>query len=343
MRKNNKKSKVQQTKKSKQTKQIKKSSMRKGERPSAKSSKSRKVKSKDLPVISIPDVEPDDFHADLEAIAIVDEIPAIVDLDTDGQTADHLEEIKESKEKKQQIKTIFDVNEIEDGLVGTPKEVREELDQLALHMQKHPRDNEAFLKIRAYIHKYLLGLVFKKFKYINGNDHTDIYQETLIAISKKAIPGFNPNKGMSFLNFAKMCITRHLITILHASKHRRKDMPMNKAISLDQCPIENEDGNCSLSNVITDEKHSAPPYKELLSNESFTKTLTELKKRLSPLEILVLEEYLKDLSYDEIARNVTKMGMKCDSKTADNSLYRVRLKSARLLKELGEDGAPIMF
>ena len=102
---------------------------------------------------------------------------------------------------------IFNIASVEDPLIGTPKEVRKELDVLALKMQRHPNNNDCFNKIHFYIHKYLLGLVFKKFSFIKGQDESDMYQESLIALFKKAIPKFNPNKGMSFLNFAKMCIT----------------------------------------------------------------------------------------------------------------------------------------
>jgi RNA polymerase sporulation-specific sigma factor len=180
---------------------------------------------------------------------------------------------------------------------------------------------------------------------VRGHDENDIYQESLIAISKKAIPKFNPRKGMSFLNFAKMCINRHLITILHASNHRRKDMPINQAISLDATPVDNGDegGNCLLSNVITDDKHSAPPYKEMANQESYNRSLEALKSKLSHFEILILNEYLKDLSYKEIARNVSRItGKRYKSKSCDNALLRIRKKSLELKQE-DEDNAPEMF
>ena len=248
-------------------------------------------------------------------------------------------------QKQNPIKNIYDVHEIEDPLIGTPKEVQIELDGLALYMQKHPEDDVAFARIHTYVHKYLLGLVFKKFSFVRGNDENDIYQEALIAISKKAIPNFNPFKGMSFLNFAKMCINRHLITILHASNHRRKDMPINQAISLDQHPIDNDDGNCSLANVITDDKHSVPPYKEMANREAILRTLNSLRSRLSKFEIMALEQYLQDCSYKEAAQSITKStGKRYKEKSVDNALLRIRKKAADILKECNaEELVPILF
>jgi len=201
-------------------------------------------------------------------------------------------------------------------------------------MQKHPNDNYCFDKIHFYIHKYLLGLVFKKFNFIKGQDENDMYQESLIALFKKAIPNFNPNKGMSFLNFAKMCITRHLITILHASKHRKKDIPMNTSISMDHAPTEQDDHEMPpLSNIIADNNNKTLPYKKMSDKEIYNQTLDLLKNRLSTFEIIVLEEYLNEKSYREVAKNVSKrLSARCDAKSIDNGLLRIRKKAQELIK-----------
>lgn len=241
--------------------------------------------------------------------------------------------------------TNFDVGVVRDPLVGTPKEVQIELDKLALRLQKHPKDEECFNKIHCYIHKYLLGLVFKKFNFIKGYDESDMYQESLIALFKKAIPKFNPNKGMSFLNFAKMCINRHLITILHASKHRKKDIPMNTAISIDHSPAENDDDNMSpLSNVIADDDKKTMPFKKLVDKESFACTLQTVKEKLSKFEAVVLEEYLNEKSYKEVAKNVSKkLSVKFNAKSVDNALLRIRKKAEQLLSESGEQELPLFY
>ena len=243
--------------------------------------------------------------------------------------------------------SIFNIASVEDPLIGTPKEVRKELDVLALKMQRHPNNNDCFNKIHFYIHKYLLGLVFKKFSFIKGQDESDMYQESLIALFKKAIPKFNPNKGMSFLNFAKMCITRHLITILHASKHRKKDIPINTAISMDHSPVSqdnNETEMAPLSNVIADDNNKTLPYKRMSDKETFNQTLESIKSKLSSFEVVVLEEYLNEKSYREVAKGVSKrLEIKYDAKSIDNALLRIRKKAHELVNANSEDVVPLLF
>jgi RNA polymerase sporulation-specific sigma factor len=235
------------------------------------------------------------------------------------------------------IGTIFDIQSPDDPLCGAPKDVQKQLDGMALYLQKNPHDEEIFLKIVAYIHKYLLGLVFKKFSFIRGYEGSDMYQEALIALSQKAIPKFKPNKNMSFLNFAKMCITRHLITILHASLNRKKDFPINKSISLNYNPVENNDGDengsCTLSNIITDEAHTKTPYHETSEHESYSWTIMMIRSKLSEFENVVLDEYLKDKSYKEMAKSITRItGVRFNEKSIDNALLRIRKKALVVLK-----------
>ena len=255
---------------------------------------------------------------------------------------------KGSKEVSEQtsIRTVFDAQPVEDPLTGEPAEVQAELDELALYLQKHPNDQVAFHRIVAYMHKYLLGLVFKKYAFVRGYQESDIYQEALIALFKKAVPSFKTGKGMSFLNFAKLCVNRHLITILHASKHRRKDLPINTAISLDHnpsCSQEDDDGSCPFSNVVADQQDQEMPYEDLCRNEAFDATLGALSDRLSDFEKKVLREYLQEKSYREAATNIRKkFGGTWDEKSIDNALLRIRNKAASLREELGETAEEVI-
>lgn len=265
----------------------------------------------------------------------------VVDVD------DPVEAIKIAAIVAKSVKAItnFEVGVVKKPLVGTPKEVQKELDKLALRLQKHPTDEDSFNKIHCYIHKFLLGLVFKKYNFVKGHDESDMYQESLVALFKKAIPKFNPHKGMSFLNFAKMCINRHLITILHASKHRKKDIPMNTAISIDHAPAENNDDNMSpLSNVIADDNPKTIPYRKIVDKETFACTLKTIKDELSDFEAVVLDEYLNEKSYKEVARSVSKkLSEKFNAKSVDNALLRIRKKAEELLLDGGEKDLPLFF
>lgn len=249
--------------------------------------------------------------------------------------------------KRKDMKTVFDMDDIDDPLTGTPAEVRKELDNLAFKIQKNPLDQASFVKIVCYMHKYILGLVFKKYSFVKGYDDKDIYQEALIAIFKKAIPSFRKGKGMSFLNFSKMCINRHLITILNASINRRKDMPLNTSISLDHAPPGREDDgdeSCILSNVIPDTVHGKPPFTEMDRSESFDRTLKTINSVLSDFEKEVLIEYLRDKSYKDAAKSMSKThGKTCNERSIDNALLRIRKKAMALKDTFGEDSLPLVF
>jgi hypothetical protein len=135
---------------------------------------------------------------------------------------------------------------------------------------------------------------------------------------------------MSFLNFAKMCIRRHLITMLNASKIRLKDQSLNQAISLDSCPSsKEEDSNNTFANIIPD--NSDPVDKKTEIQEAYRVTLNNLCKSLSVFEREVLDEYLTSSSYNEIANDISgKSRKKFPTKSIDNALVRIRNKAQKL-------------
>jgi len=241
---------------------------------------------------------------------------------------------------------MFRIPCVEEPLIGTPKQVQKELDSLAKKIQKDPDNDESFNKIHLYMHGYLINVVLKKFPFIRGLQPVDIYQETLIALRFKAIPNFKYNKGMSFLNFAKMCIRRHLITLLNTSKNRKKDQSMNRAVSLDSSPCSNfdndESGSNTYANIIADGKMSVD--KEVECNESYEVTKKTLFSSLSEFEQVVLSEYLSSSSYVEISKNIYKRTNKRhNTKSIDNALLRIRKKAIQLIKHCNFDDLPMFL
>jgi len=237
---------------------------------------------------------------------------------------------------------MFKLPIVSDPLIGTPKQVQKELDVLAMTMQKNPSDEIIFNKIHLYMHGYLINVVLKKFPFIRGYQSVDIYQETLIALRFKSIPGFKMNKGMSFLNFAKMCIRRHLITLLNASKNRKKDQSINRSISLDCSPMGDDDENNTFANIITDKKDPADKLYE--ASEAFETTKDNLFKHLSEFEQVVLREYLTGESYRDVSRNVSKcLHRRYNTKSIDNALHRIRKKALHLLEFGKVEDLPIFM
>ena len=238
---------------------------------------------------------------------------------------------------------LFRIPDVKTPLIGTPKEVQKKLDNMAKSLQKNSNNMDMFNTIHLYMHGYLINMVLKKFPFIVGYQTVDIYQETLIALRFKAIPNFKKNKGMSFLNFAKMCIRRHLITLLHASKNRNKDKTINLAISLDSSPIHNgEENNMTYANIISDgsEIHN----KVVERNEAFEVTKKTLMDNLSDFERVVLEEYLASSSYREISKDVSgALSKRCNTKSIDNALLRIRKKAIYLVENGKVEDIPLFI
>ena len=239
-------------------------------------------------------------------------------------------------------------------IIGTPKEVQRDLDNLVIFAQQHPhskKNDDNFNRIHVYMHGYLLNVVLKQFPYIRGYQTNDIYQESLIAIRFKAIPNFKKGKGMSFLNFAKMCIRRHLFTLLNASQNRLKDKSMNQAISLDRVISDSDDeqGN-TLSNIIPDSSPSVDVKTE--NNEALFVTKGTLMRSLSSFERVVLGEYLTGSSYKEIATMIvetTKSELPYEKvfknalKAVDNALLRIRKKALSIKDKHGNTELPLFM
>ena len=231
--------------------------------------------------------------------------------------------------------------EISDSeLVGMPPSTAKDLlNGYALAMQMDMDCEWYFERILMYLHKYMMNLSYNKY-IIKGYDGKDLYQESQITLRFKAIPNFDSERGMSFLNFAKMCINRHFITLLNTSLTRRKDQPMNQAIPIDQAYADNSDGDESgpgLLNVLHDDENFLD---EICRSEDMDLTLHRLVVNLSRFEALVLKYYLEKSSYREIADMVSfELGKEFDEKSVDNALLRVRKKAVELYA--GDEDLPL--
>lgn len=312
----------------------------KNKTPKTKSKKQSSQKKSKLPVFV---KNPEKLYGGATVISIdipVEEEPVFSELARPVVPVEQHEE----DDTSDNLPSIFDISPVDDPLDGTPQEVRLELDTLALHLQKHPEDNAAFDKIHFYMNRYLLGLVSKKFSYVKGYEDTDIYQEALIALFKKAIPKFDPSKNMSFLNYAKMCINSHLVTILDASINRKKNKPINEAISLDHNPSGDDgDEDCLLANVISTNRKEDLPFSDMASKEVFDYVLTKLRDKLSPFEIMVLEERLSQKSYKLVASSLSKkFGTKFREKSVDNAMWRIKKKASDLLSDSDDDDVNLL-
>lgn len=212
---------------------------------------------------------------------------------------------------------------------------KQEQDKLVEWVKKFKAegDDEAFEEIVKALHTYLQHLSIKKFR-IAGNDSSDVYQEGLFALSTKAIPDYKEEKG-AFLSFAKLCIRRHIITVLKSS-HNNKNKALNCSVSLDSpTGEEDEDGQMPVSwHLDTGEESVSDSYSRV---EIFSRQKASLESKLTSLEKCVLECYLQNMSYLDIVKAMNKQRRgrnRVKPKVIDNALCRIKKKALEIEEEL---------
>jgi len=155
--------------------------------------------------------------------------------------------------------------------------------------------------------------------FLMGAEKEDLLQIGMIGLWQ-SIMDYSPDKDISFLSFARICIERHVITAIKTAT-RRKQSPLNNAISLDYCTDEC-DSDFNLEEVLVSDTELDP--EELLLRREDAKVLrTTLKRLLSDFEWEVLKRYHLGQSYREIA-----VDLECNTKSVDNALGRIKRKVA---------------
>ncbi|MBQ9624580.1 MAG: RNA polymerase sporulation sigma factor SigH [Clostridia bacterium] len=157
----------------------------------------------------------------------------------------------------------------------------------------------------------------KKSYYLAGAGDEDIIQEGMIGLFK-AIRDYSPQKNSTFKSFAKLCITRQIITAVKSAT-RKKHLPMANYISLNSSSTDDGTGQTILEALITGT--NSDPQIMVLQKEDNAQMSERINTCLSGFEKKVLELYLKGLTYDEIAKSIDKT-----PKSIDNALQRVKKK-----------------
>lgn len=183
------------------------------------------------------------------------------------------------------------------------------------------------LKAEEYLIKRYKNFVKAKARsyYLIGADREDIIQEGTIGFYK-AIRDYNANKEVTFRVFAKLCVTRQMITAIKTAT-RQKHIPLNSYISLNK-PMYNEENDKTLLDILAGEKINNPEDL-LISKEEIINIESKIKEHLSKLEIKVLNSYLQGKSYIEISDEINK-----SIKSIDNALQRVKRKLEKFILPL---------
>jgi len=153
--------------------------------------------------------------------------------------------------------------------------------------------------------------------FLVGAEKDDLLQIGMIGLWQ-AIMDYSPDKDISFLSFARICIERHVITAIKTAT-RRKQVPLNSAVSL-ECCAEETDADFNLTEVLVSGSFLDP--EELVIRREDGRELREaLRTLLSRFEWEVLKRYNVGKTYREIASD-----LECNTKSIDNALGRIKRK-----------------
>ncbi len=175
-------------------------------------------------------------------------------------------------------------------------------------------------------YKYLVRSKAKAF-FLIGGDKDDLIQEGMIGLYK-AIRDYQEDKENSFFNFADLCVSRQIYSAIKAS-NRKKNIPLNTYISL-YTPAYGENNDAEEKETLVDiihQKSVSNPEELVIDKENTSMIEYELVRRLSDLEKQVLDLYMQDLKYVQIAEVLSK-----EPKTIDNALTRIKTKLNQVLK-----------
>lgn len=148
--------------------------------------------------------------------------------------------------------------------------------------------------------------------FLVGGETEDLIQEGMIGLYR-AVSEYRTDRegGMSFKNFAYLCVSRRIIDAVKASA-RKKNVPLNNYVSLFQSEWE---------------MPVSSPEDEVIRGEDRREFLQKMSKELSDFEFRVTVMYMDGLSCAEICEATGK-----EEKSVDNAIQRSKKKLQKLLK-----------
>ena len=163
--------------------------------------------------------------------------------------------------------------------------------------------------------------------FLVGADKEDLIQEGMIGLYK-AIRDFDVEKQVSFHGFAELCISRQMYSAIKGS-NTQKNQPLNNYISIDSMEVM-EDRENPLERLLGNNfEKNKNPEQLVLDKEAADVLEYILVRHLSDLEKKVLQFYMKDMNYSQIAVALGK-----EPKAVDNALQRIKKKLGQVLSDL---------
>lgn len=162
--------------------------------------------------------------------------------------------------------------------------------------------------------------------FIKGADNSDVIQEAQIGFWK-AVRDYKDDCGMSFRNFAQLCINRQVVTAVKRATTGRSEI-LNNALLGSRLAAEYSESDTTLLDMITDP--SADVVRDLFNRHEIDLYVELIVCHMSELEGKSIVLQAHGCSYDEIAAVC-----KVSAKTIDNALLRARRKLAKV-RETGQ-------
>ena len=158
--------------------------------------------------------------------------------------------------------------------------------------------------------------------FLAGGDSEDLLQEGMIGLLS-AIREFDPDGGSSFRSFAELCIRRRVISAARSAS-RLKHAPLNDGLSLEQLQSDE-------SQYLYQQASACNPEELILAQANTDEFLAACSRFLSEFENQILMDYLRGLSYTEMADHCGR-----SEKSIDNAIQRIRKKLARQIPTPGD-------
>ena len=157
----------------------------------------------------------------------------------------------------------------------------------------------------------LISSIASKYRYCaEGYELSDFMQEGLIGLLS-ACKSYDNGRGMSFKNYAMLCVENRFKTI-RRHKNATTQVPPTNLVPIDSSLELLEDAN-------------EMSVQEILESKEYIKSVFKnLDKSLSELEKKVLKLYLSGYSYSQ-----TAAALSISEKAVDNAMYRIRKKLSR--------------
>ena len=163
--------------------------------------------------------------------------------------------------------------------------------------------------------------------FLVGADKEDLIQEGMIGLYK-AIRDFDVSQNASFRSFAELCISRQMYSAIKGS-NTKKNQPLNNYISIDSMEVSEDRENPIEQLLGINFEKNKNPEQLVLDKEAADVLSYTIVGHLSEMEKQVLQFYMKDMNYSQIAAALGK-----EPKAVDNALQRIKKKLSQVLKEL---------